>query len=330
MGKTNHALVTGLFLLTLISATVAAVYWIGHLDRERAVYVVATQTSVSGLNPESTVYFRGIPVGKVITIQFDSRNAGTILVAIEVDKEVLLSKGVYATLHLKGVTGLTQLELEDNNKNHERLPPGDNPASRIPLKPSITDKLLDTGDVLLKKADHLMMRFSAILSDENEKNIGGILTNIKNLTDKLNTLQKSIDTALVGVPELSSEARKTIKHFDSLSTDSSKTLAHINTLSNDLQSLSKEVKKLSQKTGGFVDKAGGVIDKAGNFMDNGVSTSDALSQTTLPKFNALLTDLQATSQQVKRIAMMLENNPQALLLGPKQQTPGPGEPGYEE
>jgi phospholipid/cholesterol/gamma-HCH transport system substrate-binding protein len=326
MGKSNHALVTGLFLVLLITATVGAIYWLGHLERKRHVYVVATQESVSGLNAESTVYFRGIPVCKVTEIAFDPRNAGTILVPIEIDQDVVLSKSVYATLHLKGVTGLTQLELEENNNGKSTssiLPPGDNPATRIPLKPSITDKLLDSGDMLLKKADHLMMRLNSILSDENEKNIGGILTNLKNLTDKLNTLQKSVDKALVGIPELSSDARKTIKHFDSLSADSSKTLAHINALSTDLQSLSKEVKKLSQKTGG-------IIDKAGRFMDNGIGTSDALTQTTLPKFNALLTDLQATSQQIKRIAMMLENNPQALLLGPKQSAPGPGEPGYKE
>ncbi|WP_394752140.1 MlaD family protein [Crenothrix sp.] len=323
MGKTNHALMTGLFLLALITATVAIIYWIGHLERERDNYIVATQSSVSGLNPESTVFFRGIPVGKVTHINFDPVNAGTILIGIEVDKEVILTKGVYATLHLKGVTGLNQLELEDTSKNREKLLPGENSGYRIPLKPSITDKLLDSGDVLLKKADHLMMRLSAILSDENEKNIGGILSNIKSLTDKLNALQKSIDKALIGVPELSADAHKTLTHFDGLSKDSSTTLAHINNLTADLQSLTKEVKKLSQKTGSFINKAEGLV-------DSGKNAGNMLSETTLPKANALLADLQSTSQQVKRIAMMLENNPQALLLGPKQQTPGPGEPGYEE
>lgn len=323
MGKSNHALVTGLFLLTLVTATAGAIYWLGHLDRERSIYVVSTQTSVSGLNPESTVYFRGIPVGKVINIAFDSNNAGIILVPIEVDKNVVLSKSVYATLHLKGVTGLTQLELEDTNKSHDTLMPGDNPTSRIPLRPSITDKLFDSGEMLLKKADHLMMRLSAILNDENEKNIGGILSNLKSLTDKLNTLQKSVDKALVGIPALSADAHKTLSHFDSMTKDTSKTLSHINDLASDLQSLTKEVKKLSHKTGTVVNKAGGLL-------DSGKATGDMLSETTLPKFNALLTDLQSTSQQVKRIAMMLENNPQALLLGPKQSAPGPGEPGYEE
>jgi phospholipid/cholesterol/gamma-HCH transport system substrate-binding protein len=323
MGKSNHALVTGLFLVTLIASTVGAIYWIGHLERERAVYVVSTQASVSGLNPESTVFFRGIPVGKVFKIEFDPKNAGRILVSLEIDNNIVLTKGVYATLHLKGVTGLTQLELEDDNKTTEILSPGDNPTYRIPLRPSITDKLFDSGEVLLKKADHLMMRLTSILSTENEKNIGGILTNLKNLTDKLASLQKSVDKALAGIPKLSADANKTITHFDDLSTDTRKSLAHINELTKELQSLSKEVKKLSQKTGGLVDKAD-------TFVESGIRASDGLSDTTLPKVNNLVTDLQSTSQQIKRIATMLENNPQALLLGPKQQTPGPGEPGYED
>jgi phospholipid/cholesterol/gamma-HCH transport system substrate-binding protein len=46
--------------------------------------------------------------------------------------------------------------------------------------------------------------------------------------------------------------------------------------------------------------------------------------------NKLLTELQSAAQQVKRTAAMLDNNPQALLLGPDQHNSGPGEPGYKE
>jgi phospholipid/cholesterol/gamma-HCH transport system substrate-binding protein len=151
MGRSNHALLTGLFLVVLLVATTSVVYWLGNLERERDVYTISTQASVSGLNPESTVFFRGIAVGKVLNIRFDPENAGIILVGIEVDKNIVLTKGVYATLHLKGVTGLTQLELEDAGKITEKLPPGDNIANRIPLMQSVTDRLLNSGDELLKK-----------------------------------------------------------------------------------------------------------------------------------------------------------------------------------
>ncbi|MFA6053041.1 MAG: MlaD family protein [Methylobacter sp.] len=284
MGRENHALITGLFLIGLVTALITVVYWIGHFERERNVYVVSTRASVSGVTPESTVFYRGISVGKVTKVLFDPEDFGTILVPIAVDKDITLTKGVYAVLRLKGVTGLTQIQLEDSGSISEVLEPGDDPKTRIPLVPSMTDKLMNSGEELLRKADHLMVRLSSLLNDENEKNIGGILSNLSSLTDKLSALQKSVDKALVGVPELSADARKTLTHVDALT--------------NDLQSLTKDVQTLSVKAGSFAD------------------TSKV--------------ELQTTMQQVKRVATMLENNPQALLLGPSNEDSGPGEPGYKE
>ncbi len=295
MGRENHALITGLFLIALVTASTAIVYWIGSMDQERNHYVISTRKSVSGLNPESTVFYRGIAVGKVLKVQFDPLDSGTILVPVEVDKNIVLSKGVYATLRLKGVTGLTQIQLEDSGTISEELLPGDDPVSRIPLVPSLTDKLMDSGEELLHKADHLMLRLSALLTDENEKNIGGILSNMKSLTDKLSELQKSVDKALAGVPALTTDARKTLSNIDALT---------------------KEAQKLSVKAGGLVD--------------SGKNSGDALAQSTLPKLNKLLAELQSTTQQVKRVAETLENNPQELLLGPSQRDSGPGEPDYKE
>lgn len=302
MGRNNRALLSGLFVALLITATTSVVYWLGNLERERDIYYVATQASVSGLNPESTVFYRGIAVGKVLDIRFDPKNAGIILIKIEVDKDIVFTKGVFATLQLKGVTGLTQLELRDSGKITDKLPPSSQAiANRIPLMPSLTDKLLDSGDVLLKKADHLMIRLTSLLNEENEKSIVDILSNLRTLSGKLANLEKSVDKALAGIPALTSDARTTLKQIDSLAKD--------------LHELSKDAKNLSNKVSTVADTG----NRAGN----------QLVQTTIPKVNRLLTELQTTTEQVKRIANTLENSPQSVLLGPEQQTPGPGEPGYE-
>ncbi|WP_027157135.1 MlaD family protein [Methylobacter luteus] len=302
MGKNNHALMTGLFLVALITATVVVIYWIGHFERERDLYVISTRQSVSGLNPESTVFYRGIAVGKVRKIQFDPKDFGTILVPIEVDKDITLTKGVYATLRLKGVTGLTQIELQDDGKVQEVLPPGNDPMTRIPLVPSLTDKLMLSGEDLLKKAEQIMGRLNSLLNEENEKNISEILDNFNTLTAKFSDLQMAVDKALAGVPALSADAQKT--------------LTHINALTDDLKLLTRNVQTLSNKAESLADK--------------GQTTGDLLLQTTLPKINDLLSELQSTTTQVKRVATMLENNPQSLLLGPAEPEPGPGEPGYKE
>jgi phospholipid/cholesterol/gamma-HCH transport system substrate-binding protein len=302
MGRDKHALITGLFLIVFVAAVTAIIYWIGHFERERDVYVISTRESVSGLNPESTVFYRGIAVGKVINILFDPNDSDIILVPIEVDKNILFTKGVFATLRLKGVTGLTQIQLEDSGTISAVLPPGDDPFNRIPLTPSLTDKLMNSGEELLHKADHLMVRLSSLLNDENAKNIGDILANLKTLTGKFSDLQKSVDKMLDGIP--------------ALTTDTQKALVHFNALTHDLQGLTREVQNLSVK--------------AGNLVNTGETAGNLLMQTTLPKINKLLTELHGAAQQVKRTATMLDNNPQALLLGPDPHDSGPGEPGYEE
>ncbi len=302
MGRNNHALITGLFLLVLLTASTVIVYWLGSFEKERNIYVISSTASVSGLNPESTVFFRGIAVGKVISIQFDPNDAGIILVPVEIDKNIVLTQGVYATLQLKGVTGLTQIQLEDAGKIAEPLPTGDDPVYRIPLMPSLTDKLMNSGEDLLKKADHLMLRLNSLLNDENEKNIGGILGNLKSLTGKLSALQQSVDKALAGIPALSTDAQLTLKH--------------INALTGDLQGLTAEVGALSKKTN--------------QLLATGNTAGDEIVNSTMPQINQLLSELQSTSRQVKRVAEMLESDPQSLLLGPKQPVPGPGEPDYTE
>ncbi len=302
MGRNNHALMAGVFLVVLLAATLAIVYWMGSLNKERTLYVISTRASVTGLSPESTVFFRGIQVGKVVNIQFDPNNSGIILVSVKVDKHIVLTQGVYAVLQLKGVTGLTQIQLQDDGLVPTVLPPGDNPLYRIPLRPSLTDKLLDSSEQLLIKADHLMKRTESFLSVENEKNVGDILVNLKHLSSKLGQLEVSVDRALAGVPALTE--------------DTQKSLQHINQLTLELQSLSQQIKALGNKTGGLIDTS--------------KSVSDVVVQTTLPKLNALLSELALTSRQVQKTAAQLEANPQALLLGPPRSLPGPGEPGYQE
>ena len=203
---------------------------------------------------------------------FDPHDTGIILVPIEVDKNIVFTKGVYATLRLKGVTGLTQIQLEDSGKIPDVLPPGDNPMTRIPLVPSLTDKLMNSGEELLHKADHIMVQLSALLNDENAKNIGDILANLKTLTGKLSDVQKNVDKALAGIPALTSDTRKT--------------LSNINALTHDLQGLTRDVQNLSVK--------------AGKLVDTGDTAGDLLMQKTLPKMNKLLTELTLDSTTGKK------------------------------
>ncbi|MCI0734097.1 MAG: MlaD family protein [Methylococcaceae bacterium] len=156
MGKETYALLTGLFVLTLGSALVAASIWLGHYGEERDVYLVVTQSSVSGLNPESTVLYRGVQVGKVSAISFDPMNSRNILVRIEVDKGLPITLGTYAMLRVQGLTGLAQIELGDSGENQQPLLTNNANPAQIPLQPSLIDKLADSGGNILLGSQELI------------------------------------------------------------------------------------------------------------------------------------------------------------------------------
>ena len=86
MGKDSHALVTGLFMVTLIVSIVIIVIWLGDVERQTQTYVATTRGSVTGLKAGSTVYYRGIDVGKVSAVRFDTNDPSMIVVPMEVDR----------------------------------------------------------------------------------------------------------------------------------------------------------------------------------------------------------------------------------------------------
>ena len=64
MESKAFALWTGLFMLLLLSALAVTVAWMsGARQGDRVTYTVVSSQSVSGLNREAAVQYRGIPVG---------------------------------------------------------------------------------------------------------------------------------------------------------------------------------------------------------------------------------------------------------------------------
>lgn len=302
MGRNTHVLATGLFLVILIFVLTVSIYWIGNFERERDLYVISTRGSVSGLNPESTVFYRGIAVGKVLKVNFDPKEPLTILIPIEVDKSLRFTRGLYATLRLKGVTGLTQIDLQDSGNNDEWLPPGDHPNIRIPLLPSLTDRLMNSGIDILSKAEVLLAKIDHLFTEENEEEGLSILRNLNIVTGKLITLEDQIGHVLKEMPELAASAQHSFKTIDELALD--------------LKDITGSVRRLTDKTTDLVG--------------TGTQAGDVLLETTLPEINRMLADLTLTIRQIKRVADLMEKEPQAFILGQKPGEPGPGEPGYQE
>lgn len=290
MNNRAYALMTGLFVLLLAAAIVIAGVWMSGSHAQTRPYIVVTTGNVAGLQPQSTVYFRGIAAGTVDKIRIDSADTHNILIYVDIDRDIPITHATYATLKLQGITGLSQLAL-DNSPGPLAMQPlatSSQLPARIPMQPSLIDKLGSSGVQLAGQLDQLAASLNELLNTGNRAHIKQLLAQADAATAKLLKLESDLEATARLLPDLDAHAEKTLAD---------------------------------------VDRA---ADKVSRLSDNLNRLTTAGTDHTLPQLNAALNQIGQAASDMHRLADSLRRDPQQLLLGPARRTPGPGEPGYRE
>src|SRR5690625_6704228 len=74
MENRTHAIIAICFLVVFSVAAVLIFIWLSSGPGEPLAYRIVTSQSVAGLDPQSKVEFKGLPVGHVTRIRFDPQN----------------------------------------------------------------------------------------------------------------------------------------------------------------------------------------------------------------------------------------------------------------
>lgn len=288
MENRAHAIVAGLFVIFL-SLTVALVAMrFSGSNIQYHSYLVVTRESVSGLNPQSAVHYRGVNIGKVENIEFDPDNLRQILIHILVDENVVLSKSIYAQLGYQGVTGLAYIQLNDTDDiGNEQLPPD----AHIPMRRSLLDEVTGSGQDLLTNVNQLVLKMHQLLDDQNQTQVAKILQNIEKVTRSFD----GIEPVLNSFTELTIESATLVKRLDQL-----------------LGEINLAAAKANQKEGIF----------------DSLSQSAQELATTIPELHKVSNSIIRNSNNLDRVLQQLEENPQSLIFGRPSSLPGPGETGF--
>ncbi|MGA9853307.1 MAG: MlaD family protein [Gammaproteobacteria bacterium] len=294
MNNRAYALVTGLFVLVMVAAIVVAAVFLGGSHQQTKPYIVVTTGNVYGLAPRSTVYFRGIAAGQVDSIGFDPADPRRILIHIEVNTDIPVTRDTYAVSKLQGVTGLSQLGLQTSGRSSEPLATSAQAPARIPLRPSLLDQLSDTGTKVVAQLDTLTISLNQLLNADNREHIRRLLAQADVASANLVKLETDLDAGARRMPALAGQMQTTLSRVDDLT---------------------KSLNQLTQQ--------------AETLVVSGQVAGQKINSETLPRLNAALAQITAASAQIRRLAGSLQKNPQQLLLGPQRTAPGPGEPGYK-
>jgi phospholipid/cholesterol/gamma-HCH transport system substrate-binding protein len=302
MENRAYALAAGLFTLLLGFGIVAAALWFSGEAVETEDYLLVSRQPVTGLNTQAPVRYRGLAVGKVVSIELDPQEPRNILVQISIKAGTPLTKGSFARLGSQGVTGLSYVMLDDEGSNPELLPTGGEQLARLEVRPSFMDSITVSGQEMVENFNRVAKRVDLLLNDENQKQLVSTLRNLDQASGKVVALANEIEPTLKKLPAVANDASVVLKRADSL-------LANLNDRVDAFERAAKSAEQLGR---------------------SGVALSDALATESLPRLNVLLDDLQRTSRGLERLLTEVNDQPQSLIFGKSPLPPGPGEPGFGE
>ncbi|MBL78947.1 MAG: mammalian cell entry protein [Nitrosomonadaceae bacterium] len=295
MENRSHALIAGLFVIFLITALAITTKWLSGETDDHVNYILVSDGSVSGLNPQAAVRFRGVKVGKVQNIDFDPKNSRFIRIRIGVDRNIPLTKGVFAQLGYQGVTGLAYIQLDDNGDQPELLKPSEVNLPIIPMRTSTLDNIVITGQDLLNSVNETVKKMNDLLNDKNRENFSHLLKNMENATNDFSNFTQQLQPNLKSFPELTSKTNILLSNADQL------------------------VKNINQ----VIDKIG----QQGGVIDNLSKSAEEISDT-IPRIQEAIDGVKNGTRNVDRILLQLEEQPRSLIFGKTPLPPGPGEAGF--
>ena len=324
MENKAHALVAGAFVLVITALLAALAFWLTRDNTERDLYEMSTGEIISGLQPQAAVRFRGVPVGKVERIGFDSKVKGNVLIRVSIDHAAPVTKTTFATVASQGVTGLGFIQLDDNENSPERLTPNNDDPPRIPLKPGTLDKLLKQSDAILTQAEQATARLNQLLSDENQKAVSIAVNQLAEAAGSIKRVARDLPPTVAALTETASSINRlarglqpTVAALPALSRDTTATMKALNAAADDV---SGTARRLNEK-GGPLDK----LSEGGTALAAGIET---FSAATLPKVGEVADEATRTIRQLRRTLNGVDDNPQALIFGNGSPIPGPGEDGF--
>ena len=318
MENKSHAFAAGLFVLVVTALVVGLGVWLTRDRGNYQSYELSSGEGVAGLQPQAAVRYKGVSVGRVTHIGFDSQASGNVLIRIAVSVDAPITPTTFAVLGYQGVTGLAYVLLDDAGEPYPAIAPGPSGLPRLPLRTSPFTQLFDHGPAILSRVQEATERINQVLSDDNQRLLRELLANtgqaagsVHTLSQRLDaTVQQRLDPALAALPPLAREATGALQSMRQAGEQVSGMAAEIG------------------QTAKRINAPGGTLEQTERGAQALAQAVERFGTTTLPRMERAADETARAARLTGRAASSLGENPQGILYGPGRGQPGPGEPGF--
>jgi len=247
--KVNYTLV-GLFVLIGLVLISGFVYWMlkPSGDAQTQKYTIYFDESVSGLNLNAPVKYRGIAIGKVIKLQINPQNSEQVKVIINILRSSPINESTAARLTAQGITGLTYVNLIQGKNKAAALKVLDGQEYPvIKTVPSLFVNIENSlGDVTTQLSSTLD-KTDKLLNEKNQKQFSILLNKTANIMNKIDKLldEKTVShfqKSMENLNQITYKVDKLVPHIDGLM---QKSVKWENNTSQSLASIKKTYLKMN-------------------------------------------------------------------------------------
>jgi len=282
-------------------------------DDEWKSYRVIFEQAVSGLSEGSSVQYNGISMGNVRDLYLDPDDPRQVVAEIRVQADAPIREDTVARLSTSGLTGMAFIQLGGGSPETLLLSPrSDGKPPIIQSEISEWQKLFSASEDIATTASQVLVRFQALLSDENAELVSNALSNIDDLTEALtqdtNLISETLVNAQAGSASLVTVMDKANRTLDQLN----KMLLDVDSsLVNQLPELSADIVQTLDQLASMTNRLDQVIaENEQAFADFG---TEGLGQV-----GPALQELRILLRDFSRIGDRFERNPARFILGGEQ------------
>jgi phospholipid/cholesterol/gamma-HCH transport system substrate-binding protein len=192
--RARYALI-GLFMLAVILASFAFVYWLENKGGfgEREIYQVRFQGSVSGLLVGSAVLFNGIRVGEVTNLSLSVDRPQDVVATVAVVRGTPVREDTEVTIETQGLTGGAAIALRGGTS--------DSPLPASEGTPPMLLAAPQAGQDWTQSARDAFQRVDEVLA-QNSEALHSAITNIDTFSDALARNSGKVDSILAGLERM--------------------------------------------------------------------------------------------------------------------------------
>lgn len=305
--KVNYVIV-GLFVLLLSVALIAGVLWLSsgkQYSKTYDTYTAYMRESVSGLNLNAPVKYRGVEVGQVRQITLDKANPEQVRLEFAIERGTPIKEDTVAVLRVQGLTGIAYVELSGGSRNSPLLKQaGKDQYPVIKTGPSLLGRLDIALTSLLTSLNKTTDNLNGFMDEDNRRSLKQALADLSVLTSTIAANKKEIDAGIKG-------AARTMENAAQVSAELPELLDHISRSADAVGKMAKDASRASDSVRNTSDSVG---QKTQRFADD-----------SLPELERLLREMRDVSVSLRRVTEQVEQNPAMLLRGKQASKPGPGE-----